>query len=392
MHRLTLHEEIAAVLPEMVALRHHIHQHPELAFEEHATSDLVAERLAAWGYEVHRGLGGTGVVGRLRHGDGAKCIGLRADMDALPIVEATGLAYASRHHGKMHACGHDGHTATLLAAARHLAQTRRFNGTLNLIFQPAEEGAGGARRMVEDGLFERFPCDAIFALHNAPGQPVGTLGFRSGASLASADRVVIELRGKGGHAAMPHFSSDPIVAGAAVVMALQSIVARNVDPLASAVVTVGLFQAGTVNNVIPSTARLELSVRALDREVRKLLRQRIVDIATAQATSLGVVADIDYQEGYPVLVNTDAETAFAAQVATELLGPQRVLLDRPAVMGSEDFAFMLEHRPGCYLFLGNGDGAGSCMVHNPGYDFNDRVLPTGASYWVRLTEAYLKAA
>ena len=389
MHRLTLHEEIAAVLPEMVALRHHIHQHPELAFEEHATSDLVAERLAAWGYEVHRGLGGTGVVGRLRHGDGAKCIGLRADMDALPIVEATGLAYASRHHGKMHACGHDGHTATLLAAARHLAQTRRFNGTLNLIFQPAEEGAGGARRMVEDGLFERFPCDAIFALHNAPGQPVGTLGFRSGASLASADRVVIELRGKGGHAAMPHFSSDPIVAGAAVVMALQSIVARNVDPLASAVVTVGLFQAGTVNNVIPSTARLELSVRALDREVRKLLRQRIVDIATAQATSLGVVADIDYQEGYPVLVNTDAETAFAAQVATELLGPQRVLLDRPAVMGSEDFAFMLEHRPGCYLFLGNGDGAGSCMVHNPGYDFNDAAMATGAAYWSLLVQRYL---
>ena len=389
MHRLTLHEEIAAVLPEMVALRHHIHQHPELAFEEHATSDLVAERLAAWGYEVHRGLGGTGVVGRLRHGDGAKCIGLRADMDALPIVEATGLAYASRHHGKMHACGHDGHTATLLAAARHLAQTRRFNGTLNLIFQPAEEGAGGARRMVEDGLFERFPCDAIFALHNAPGQPVGTLGFRSGASLASADRVVIELRGKGGHAAMPHFSSDPIVAGAAVVMALQSIVARNVDPLASAVVTVGLFQSGTVNNVIPSTARLELSVRALDREVRKLLRQRIVDIPTAQATSLGVVADIDYQEGYPVLVNTDAETAFAAQVATELLGPQRVLLDRPAVMGSEDFAFMLEHRPGCYLFLGNGDGAGSCMVHNPGYDFNDAAMATGAAYWSLLVQRYL---
>ena len=389
MHMNTLREEIATVLPEMVGLRHHIHQHPELAFEEHATSNLVAERLSAWGYEVHRGLGGTGVVGRLRHGDGAKCIGLRADMDALPIVEATGLAYASRHHGKMHACGHDGHTATLLAAARHLAQTRRFNGTLNLIFQPAEEGAGGARRMVEDGLFERFPCDAIFALHNAPGQPVGTLGFRSGASLASADRVVIELRGKGGHAAMPHFSSDPIVAGAAVVMALQSIVARNVDPLASAVVTVGLFQAGTVNNVIPSTARLELSVRALDREVRKLLRQRIVDIATAQATSLGVVADIDYQEGYPVLVNTDAETAFAAQVATELLGPQRVLLDRPAVMGSEDFAFMLEHRPGCYLFLGNGDGAGSCMVHNPGYDFNDAAMATGAAYWSLLVQRYL---
>jgi hippurate hydrolase len=389
MHMNTLREEIAVVLPDMIGLRRHIHQHPELAFEEHATSDLVAERLAEWGYQVHRGLGGTGVVGRLRHGDGGKSIGIRADMDALPITEATGLAYASRNHGKMHACGHDGHTATLLAAARHLAQTRRFSGTLNLIFQPAEEGAGGAKRMVDDGLFERFPCDAIFALHNAPGQAVGTLAFRSGAALASADRVVIEIKGKGGHAAMPHFSSDPIVAGSSIVMALQSIVARNIDPLASAVVTVGMFQAGTANNVIPGTARLELSVRALDREVRKLLRRRIEDIAVAQASSLGVMAEVDYQEGYPVLVNTAAETAFAAQVATELLGPQRVLLDRPAVMGSEDFAIMLEHRPGCYLFLGNGDDAGSCMVHNPGYDFNDDAMATGAAFWSLLAERFL---
>jgi hippurate hydrolase len=384
-----LREEIAAVLPEMIGLRHHIHQHPELAFEEHATSDLVAERLAEWGYEVHRGLGGTGVVGQLRHGSSSRSIGIRADMDALPITEATGLPYASRHHGKMHACGHDGHTATLLAAARHIAQTRRFSGTLNLIFQPAEEGDGGARRMIEDGLFERFPCDAVFALHNAPGQPVGTLAFRSGPTLASADRVIIVLKGRGGHAAMPHFSADPIVAGSSIVMALQSIVARNVDPLQSAVVTVGMFQAGTVNNVIPGTARLELSVRALDREVRKLLRQRIQDIASAHAAGLGCVAEVDYQEGYPVLVNTAAETAFAAQVATELLGQEKVLLDRPAVMGSEDFAFMLEHRPGCYLFLGNGDAAGSCMVHNPGYDFNDAAMETGAAYWSLLTERFL---
>jgi hippurate hydrolase len=299
------------------------------------------------------------------------------------------LAYASRHHGKMHACGHDGHTATLLAAARHIAQTRRFSGTANLIFQPAEEGDGGARRMIEDGLFERFPCDAVYALHNAPGQPVGTLAFRSGPTLASADRVIIVLKGRGGHAAMPHFSADPIVAGSSIVMALQSIVARNVDPLQSAVVTVGMFQAGTVNNVIPGNARLELSVRALDREVRKLLRQRIQDIATAHAAGLGCVAEVDYQEGYPVLVNTDAETAFAAQVATELLGRDKVLLDRPAVMGSEDFAFMLEQRPGCYLFLGNGDGAGSCMVHNPGYDFNDAAMETGAAFWSLLVERFL---
>jgi len=385
----TLREEIAELLPEMIGVRHHIHQHPELAYEEHATSDLVAQRLAEWGYEVHRGLGGTGVVGRLRQGSGGKSIGLRADMDALPITEATGLPYASQHHGKMHACGHDGHTATLLAAARHLAQTRRFNGTLNLIFQPAEEGGGGALRMVQDGLFEKFPCNAIFGLHNAPGQPVGTLAFRSGPTLASADRVVIVLKGRGGHAAMPHFSADPIVAGSSIVMALQSIVARNVDPLLSAVVTVGLFQSGTVNNVIPGTARLELSVRALDREVRKLLRQRIQEVVSSQAASLGVTAEVNYEEGYPVLVNTQAETDFAARVATELLGPQRVLLDKPPVMGSEDFAFMLEHRPGCYLFLGNGDGAGSCMVHNPGYDFNDAAMETGAAFWSLLVERYL---
>jgi hippurate hydrolase len=389
MHMNTLREEIAVVLPEMIDLRHRIHQHPELAFEEHATSDLVAERLAAWGYEVHRGLGGTGVVGTLRHGTGSKRIGIRADMDALPIVEATGLPYASQHHGKMHACGHDGHTATLLAAARHLSLHRRFSGTLHLIFQPAEEGGGGARRMVEEGLFTQFPCDAVFALHNAPGQPVGTLAFRSGPALASADRVVIVLKGRGGHAAMPHFSADPIVAGASVVMALQSIVARNVDPLQSAVVTVGLFQSGTVNNVIPASARLELSVRALDREVRRLLRQRIQEVVAQQAASLGVAAEVDYQEGYPVLVNTAAETAFAAQVATELIGADRVLLDKPAVMGSEDFAYMLEHCPGCYLFLGNGDGAGSCMVHNPGYDFNDAAMETGAAYWSLLAERFL---
>jgi hippurate hydrolase len=384
-----LREQVAAALPEMVALRHRIHQHPELAFEEHRTSDLVAERLAAWGYAVHRGLGGTGVVGTLRSGHGAKAIGLRADMDALPITEATGLPYASRHPGKMHACGHDGHTATLLAAARVLAQTRAFSGTLHLIFQPAEEGPGGAQRMIADGLFERFPCDAVFALHNAPGQPVGTLAFRSGPALASADRAVITLRGTGGHGAMPHHAHDPIVAGSSLVMALQSVVARNVDPLASAVVTVGMFQAGTANNVIPGSATLELSVRALDREVRALLRRRIHELAQAQAAGLGVQAEVDYEDGYPVLVNTPAETAFAQQVAIELLGPGRVRLDQPAVMGSEDFAFMLERRPGCYFFLGNGDGEGSCMVHNPGYDFNDAAMETGAAFWALLVQRFL---
>ena len=385
----TLREEIALVLPEMIGLRHQIHQHPELAFEEHQTSDLVAERLTAWGYEVHRGLAGTGVIGSLRQGSGSKCIGIRADMDALPIVEATGLPYASKQHGKMHACGHDGHTATLLAAARHIAATRRFNGTLHLIFQPAEEGGGGAKRMIDEGLFEKFPCDAVFALHNSPGLPVGTMAFRSGPALASADRAVITVKGKGGHAAMPHFSHDPIVATSNLVVALQTIVARNVDPLKPAVVTIGVFQAGTVNNVIPGAARLELSIRALDREVRQLLRRRIHELAQAQAASFGCEATVDYQDGYPVLVNTPDETAFAARVATELVGAQRTFTDKPAVMGSEDFAFMLEHRPGCYLFLGNGDGEGSCMVHNPGYDFNDAAMETGAAFWSLLAERFL---
>ncbi len=384
-----LQAEYADVLPEMIEVRHHIHQHPELAYEEHDTADLVALRLAQWGYEVHRGLGGTGVVGQLKVGTGAQSIGLRADMDALPILEDTKLPYASCHHGKMHACGHDGHTATLLAAARHLSRTKRFNGTLNLIFQPAEEGGAGAKRMVEDGLFKRFPCDAIFALHNAPGQPVGTLAFRSGAALASADSVMVLLKGKGSHAAMPHAGADPIVAGASIVMALQSIVSRNVPPLETAVVTVSVFQAGLANNVIPGTARLEMSVRALNREVRQTLRQRIHEIVQAQAQSFGVVAEVDYKDGYPVLVNTEAETAFAAQVAKELIGEQRVIYPAPPVTGSEDFAFMLEHRPGCYLFLGNGDGPGSCMVHNPGYDFNDDAMATGAGFWSLLVERYL---
>jgi hippurate hydrolase len=384
-----LREEIETVLPEMIELRHRIHQHPELAYEEHATSDLVAERLAAWGYSVQRGLGGTGIVGQLRQGGGRKSLGLRADMDALPIVEATGLPYASVHHGKMHACGHDGHTATLLAAARHLAQTRRFNGTLNLIFQPAEEGGAGAKRMVDDGLFEKFPCDAIFALHNAPGRAIGSLAFRSGAALASADNVTIVVKGKGGHAAMPHLSSDPLVAAASIVMALQSIVSRNVDPLDAAVVTVGAFQSGVANNVIPASARLELSVRALSREVRELLKRRIPALAIAQAESYGVSAEVDWRDGYPVLINSPEETAFAARVGIELLGAERVEIDPPPVTGSEDFAFMLEHRPGCYLFLGNGDCEGSCMVHNPGYDFNDAAMPTGAAYWSLLAERFL---
>ena len=380
-------------LAEFVQLRRDIHQHPELAFQEHRTSELVAQALIAWGYQVTRGLGGTGVVGQLRKGKGAKKLGLRADMDALPIEEQTGLKHASRHAGVMHACGHDGHTAMLLAAAKFLAQQGNFDGTLNLIFQPAEEGYGGARKMMDDGLFERFPCDAIFAMHNMPGFKPGRLLFRKGATMASSENITITLHGVGGHGAMPDKAVDPVVAGAAIVMGLQSIVSRNVAPLQMAVITVGSFQAGQANNVIPQTATLKLSVRSLDRNVRLLLNRRIDELVQAQAQSYGVRAEVAFHGGYPVLVNTDAETEFATRIGLELFGPDNVDAHTDPITGSEDFAFMLEQVPGSYFFIGNGDkstgGHGACMVHNPSYDFNDSNIAVGSAYWVRLAQLYL---
>ena len=383
-------EALRAAASEFVDIRRDIHRHPEMGFKEHRTSALVAARLKAWGYEVDVGLGGTGVVGTLRRGTGKKSIGIRADMDALPIAEASGRAWASEHPGLMHACGHDGHTAILLAAARQLAEAGDFSGTLNLIFQPAEEGLGGAVKMMDDGLFERHPCDAIFALHNSPGVPQGTLVFRDGPMMASSDAVKITLDGRGGHAAFPHRAADPVVAAASIIMALQTVVSRNVDPLLTAVVSVGTLHAGTAVNVIPETATIELSVRALDPEVRDLLEARIKALVQAQAESFGVRAQVDYHRGYAVLVNNKPETDFARQVALDLLGPGRVVLEGPQVTGSEDFSFMLQKRPGCYLLIGNGDGEGSCMVHNPGYDFNDDNIAAGSTYWVALAQRYLR--
>ena len=385
-------DDLNARADAFVAIRRDIHRHPELAFDEHRTAELVAQKLEAWGYAVERGLGGTGVVGRLVRGKGTRRLGLRADMDALPIDEATGLPYASAHAGVMHACGHDGHTTMLLAAAQHLAERGRFDGTLNLIFQPAEEGGGGALRMMDDGLFERYPCDAIFAMHNMPGLAQGRLALREGAAMASSDYATITLTGYGGHGAMPHRAADPIVAAASTVMALQTVVSRNVDPLQMSVVTVGAIHAGKANNVIPATATLEVSVRALDTAVRQRLEQRIKTVVTAQAESFGVQAKIDWRPGYAVLVNTAQETAFALEVARELVGPDRVDWPTPALPGSEDFAFMLEKVPGCYLLIGNGEGEqhGACMVHNPGYDFNDDNIAIGAAYWVLLTERFLQ--
>lgn len=380
---------IAAQQDEMIALRQRIHAHPELGFEEFTTSELVAQCLTQWGYEVSKGVGKTGVVGTLKNGEG-RSLGLRADMDALPIQEATGLPYASRIDGVMHACGHDGHTATLLAAAKYLAQTRDFNGTLNLVFQPAEEGLGGAQKMLEDGLFERFPCDAIFAMHNIPGYPTGQLGFYSGPFMASADTVTIKIIGTGGHGAVPHKAVDPVVVCASIVMALQSIVSRNVNPQETAIITVGSIHAGNVSNVIPASAEMILSVRALTPEVRQLLERRITELVNGQAASFGAQAEIDYYHCHPVLINDPEQTAFARQVAQEWLGEGQLIEDLRPFTASEDFAFILEKCPGSYLVIGNGQGDGSCLLHNPGYDFNDACLPIGASYWVKLAEGFLR--
>ena len=381
-----------------VALRRDLHRHPELGLHEFRTSQVLAEQLQSWGYTVTRGLATTGLVAQLQRGNGCKRLGLRADMDALPIHETNNFEHCSVHAGVMHACGHDGHTAMLMAAAQYIAQEVEFSGTLNLIFQPAEEHPGGAQIRIKEGLFERFPCDAIFAAHNMPGVAAGELVFIEGPAMASSDDVTITLTGLGGHGAMPHQAQDPIVAAAAIVMTLQTIVSRNVDPQHTAVITVGSLVAGKANNVIPASARLELSVRSLDREVRDLLQSRITSLVTAQAQSLGVLAHIDYKRDYPVLVNTAAETELARQVGTELLGAERVTRQGRPLTGSEDFAFMLEHCPGSYFMIGNGAGEGTgdsaaahaCMVHNPGYDFNDDILPVGAAFWALLTQRYLK--
>ncbi|MEJ1158268.1 M20 aminoacylase family protein [Prosthecomicrobium sp. N25] len=381
--------EIAADEHEFVSLRRHLHTRPELGYEEFETSDLVARLLGEWGYEVRRGLGGTGVVGTLRSGTGGRSLGIRADMDALPIEEETGLPYRSQTPGKMHACGHDGHTTILLAAARQLARSRRFDGTVHLLFQPAEEGLAGARRMMDDGLFELFPCDAVFALHNWPNRPAGDFLFKPGVLMAAADHVEITIRGKGGHGAHPEQTLDPVVAGASTVMALQSVVSRNIDPQDPAVVTVGAFQAGQASNVIPETALLKLSVRSFDEKIHDQLERRITEIAMAQALSYGCTAEVDYRRIYPVLVNAEAETAFARAVAVEVAGEGRVRDVVRPTPGSEDFAFMLQEKPGCYFMLGAGDGP---MLHHPKFDFNDAILTRGASYWVHLAERFLPKA
>ena len=384
--------ELARDAEQLTTIRRHLHANPELSYQEAQTSALVADRLAEWGYAVTTGIGGHGVVGTLRVGDGSRSIGLRADMDALPIHEQTGLPYASRHAGTMHACGHDGHSTTLLGAAQHLARTRRFNGAVNLIFQPAEEAGSdsGAERMIADHLFERFPCDAVFGLHNHPGMPTGTFMFRSGPFMAACDTVKITVHGKGGHAARPHLSVDPVIVASSLVLALQTVVSRNVDPTETAVVTVGSIHAGDAPNVIPETATLGISVRSFNADVRQLLEARIRQLVQSHADAHGARADIEYLRGYPVLVNSEKETAFARQVAEELVGVDRVVAPFPLIAGSEDFAYFLQQRPGCFLRIGNGTNG--AMLHNAKYDYADENLVIGAAFWTRLVERFLGSA
>lgn len=380
------------IMPDLVATRRHLHSIPELGLSEFKTSDFVAAELTALGYDVTRGLAKTGIVATLRNGTSNKSIGIRADFDALPIQEETGADYASTHPGLMHACGHDGHTAMLLGAARLLAERRQFDGTVHLIFQPAEENFGGARLMIEDGLFERFPCDAVFGLHNEPSLPFGHFAFLEGPMMAAADECKITVVGQGGHGAEPHAAADPIVCGASIIMALQTIASRNIHALQSSVITVGAFNSGVASNVIPERAEMNLTVRALENNVRDELEHRIRLIAEGQAASYGMRAEIDYERGYPPMVNHKAETDYVRAFAKRFAGNEKVSdLPRP-FMGSEDFAYFLEERPGTYFMLGTAKTGNDPALHNPKYDFNDDILPVGATFWTELAEDFLKGA
>ena len=378
---------VADLHAEIAAWRHDLHAHPELLYEVHRTAASVAEKLTAFGCdEVVSGLGRTGVVGVIkgnRPGGAGKVIGLRADMDALPLQEANELPYKSTVPGKMHACGHDGHTAMLLGAAKYLAETRNFAGTAVVIFQPAEEGGAGGLAMVKDGLMDRFGIEEVYGMHNFPGLPVGEFSIRSGAIMASTDNLTIDIEGVGGHAARPHLAVDTILVAAQIVNQVQSIVARNIDPLDAAVVSICTFQAGSADNIIPQTARLRGTVRSLRPEVRDLLGRRVPEVVEATARAYGAKAKVDLRRGYPVLRNHERETAFAASIAGEIAGPEHVDTDMSPVMGGEDFSYMLEARPGAFIFVGNGATAG---LHHQSYNFNDEVIPIGTSYWVRLVE------
>jgi amidohydrolase len=382
--------EVADSLDELTQIRHDIHAHPELGFEEERTAEIVAAKLKEYGCEVHRGLATTGVVGTIRRGNSLRAIGLRADMDCLPMQELNEFAHRSTHDGKMHACGHDGHTTMLLGAAKYLAETRNFDGTVHFIFQPGEEGYGGGRVMVQQGLFEKFPCDAVFAMHNRPGMPVGNMGTRPGALLAATDRFEITVKGKGTHAAHPHSGNDPFIIAAQIVLALQTIPSRNVDPIDSTVVSVGFMRGGSAFNVIPDEVVIGGTVRSFRPETQDLIERRMGEVARGTAAAFGGEAELAYRRCYPPTINHEDEAYFAADVAAEVCGDANVSRTVPPTLGGEDFSYMLQAVPGAMLWLGNGPGEGGCFLHNARYDFNDSALGYGVSFFIRLAERFLE--
>ncbi|CAO3350743.1 M20 aminoacylase family protein [Azospirillum palustre] len=387
-----INNRIAAFQDDMTAWRRDIHAHPELGFEEKRTSDIVATKLAEFGIAVHRGLGGTGVVGTLTGlGTGSgRTIGLRADMDALPMPEANDFDHASRHAGKMHACGHDGHTAMLLGAARYLAETRNFDGTVHFIFQPAEEGLGGAKRMIDDGLFQQFDCEQVYGLHNWPELPAGRIAVHPGPVMAAANQFEIQVTGHGAHAAMPHRGIDPVLVSAHIVTAAQSLVSRGTNPAESAVVSITVVEAGTAANVIPDSARMRGTMRTFSEENHSRIQEQFGRLVTSIAEGLGATAELRFRPGYPATVNSEPEACIAAAAAAKVVGEENVVWAPDPTMAAEDFGYMLKERPGAYIWLGHGGHLGSsCRLHNPHYDFNDAILTTGASYWASLVETIL---
>ncbi len=394
---MNLIEPILADAAAVTAIRRDIHAHPELCFQEVRTADVIAKALTDWGIPVHRGLGTTGVVGIVKNGSSSRAVGLRADIDALPMTEHNTFAHASQHAGKMHACGHDGHTAMLLAAAKHLAQHRNFDGTVYLVFQPAEEGGGGAREMIKDGLFEKFPMEAMFGAHNWPGMPVGSFAVKPGPMMASSNEFTVTIRGKGSHAALPHLGTDPVPVAAQMVMAFQTIITRNRRPIDPGVISVTMIHAGEATNVVPDSCQMRGTVRTFSIETLDLIQQRMQQVAEHTCAAFGATCEFEFTRNYPPTVNHPNETAFVQRVLGQVVGPENIQ-DFEPTMGAEDFSYFLQAKPGCYFMIGNGDGAhregghglGPCMLHNPSYDFNDELIPLGATAWVRIAEEWLK--
>jgi len=382
-------KELEDLQQDMQTWRRDIHAHPEIAFEEHRTAQLVAEKLESFGIEVETGIAGTGVVGTLKKGKGNRSIGLRADLDALLINEANEFEHKSKNPGKMHACGHDGHTVMLLGAAKYLAEQGNFDGTVNFIFQPAEENEGGGKAMIDDGLFEKYPVESVYGMHNIPGMPVASFAIKPGPIMAAFDVFNVKIIGKGGHAAMPQTTIDPIIIGTKIVDAYQSIVSRYIDPQEPAVLSVTQFHAGDAYNVIPNDIEIKGCTRCFSPKIQKQLEEQMHQITKSICDAYGASYEFEFEHRYPATINSEEEAEIAGKVAQQVVGEDRVNLSPTAGMGSEDFAYMLQEKPGSYIWIGNGDGEGSCMVHNPGYDFNDEILPIGATYWVKMAEEIL---